>query len=148
MSQVNTQDRIVIIGGGHNGLVAACYLARAGLKPLVLERREVVGGCAITEEFYPGFRSSTLAHGCAPLLPHIFEDLQLARHGLTFIKPDVRVLALNADGPALTIYDDTERTVQELEKVSTHDARAYPEFRESFRRIGHLLAPLLTMTPP
>ena len=144
----SAQPDIVIIGGGHNGLVTACYLAKAGLKPLVLERREVVGGCAITEEFHPGFRSSTLAHGCAPLLPHIYEDLQLARHGLTFINPDVRVLALNADGPALTIYEDTKRTVQELEKISAHDARAYTEFRESFRRIGRLLAPLLTMTPP
>ena len=144
----SAQPDVVIIGGGHNGLVTACYLARAGLTTLVIERREVVGGCAVTEEFHPGFRSSTLAHATAPLLPHIYEDLQLARHGLTFINPDVRVLALNADGPALTIYDDTERTVQELEKVSAHDARAYPEVRESFRRIGRLLAPLLTMTPP
>ncbi len=144
----SAQPDIVIIGGGHNGLVTACYLARAGLKPLVLERREVIGGCAITEEFYPGFRSSTLAHATAPLLPHVVEDLQLARHGLTFINPDVRVLALNADGPAFAIYDDTERTVRELEKISAHDARAYPEFCESFRRIGRVLAPLLTMTPP
>ncbi|HKQ52868.1 MAG TPA: NAD(P)/FAD-dependent oxidoreductase [Pyrinomonadaceae bacterium] len=144
----SAQQDVIIIGGGHNGLVAACYLARAGLKPLVLERREAVGGCAVTEEFYKGFRSSILAHGCAPLLPHIFEELQLARHGLTFIQPRVRALALNAAAPALTIYDDTERTVQELEKVSAHDARAYPEFRESFRRIGRLLAPLLLMTPP
>ncbi len=144
----SAQKDIVIIGGGHNGLVAACYLAKAGLKPLVLERREVIGGCAITDEFYKGFRASILAHATAPLLPHIFEELQLARHGLTFINPDVRVLALNADGPALTIYDDTQRTVQELEKNSAHDARAYPEFRESFMRIGRLLAPLLTMTPP
>ena len=144
----SAQPDIVIIGGGHNGLVAACYLAKAGLKTLVLERREVIGGCAITEEFHPGFRSSTLAHATAPLLPHIYEDLQLARHGLTFINPDVRALALNADGPPLTIYDDTKRTVQELEKISAHDARAYPEFCESFRRIGRVLAPLLTMTPP
>ena len=139
---------IVIIGGGHNGLVAACYLAKAGLKTLVLERREVAGGCAVTEEFHPGFRSSTLAHAAGPLLPHIFEELQLARHGLTFIRPEVRVLALNPDGPALAIYDDTGRTVQELEKVSARDARAYPEFRESFGRIGRVLAPLLTMSPP
>ncbi|HJU53640.1 MAG TPA: NAD(P)/FAD-dependent oxidoreductase [Pyrinomonadaceae bacterium] len=139
---------IIIIGGGHNGLVAACYLAKAGLKPLVLERREMVGGCAITEEFYKGFRASILAHATAPLLPHIFEDLELARHGLTFVAPPVRALALNADGPALAIYDDTARTVQELEKVSAHDARAYTEFRESFSRIGRVLAPILTMTPP
>jgi phytoene dehydrogenase-like protein len=144
----DAQADVVIIGGGHNGLVAACYLARAGLKPLVLERRETVGGCAITEEFYKGFRASVLAHATAPLLPHIFEDLELARHGLEFVKPAVRVLALNADGPALAVYDDTARAVQELEKVSAHDARAYAEFRESFKTIGRVLAPLLAMTPP
>jgi len=139
---------VIIIGGGHNGLVAACYLAKAGLKPLVLERRETVGGCAITEEFYKGFRASILAHAAAPLLPHIFEDLGLARRGLEFVNPPVRVLALNPDGPALAIYDNTGRTAWELEKVSAHDSHAYAEFRESFQAIGRLLAPLLTMTPP
>ncbi|HEV2905246.1 MAG TPA: FAD-dependent oxidoreductase, partial [Pyrinomonadaceae bacterium] len=80
---------IIIIGGGHNGLVAACYLAKAGLKPLVLERREVVGGTSVTEEIHPGFRCSTLAHSVGPLLPQITKDLGLERYGLEFIKPDV-----------------------------------------------------------
>ena len=139
---------IIIIGAGHNGLVAASYLAKAGLKPLVLESREVVGGCAVTEEFHPGFRCPVLAHAAGPLLPHIFEDLQLERHGLMFIKPELRALALNEDGPPLAIYDDASRTASELEKFSAHDARSYPRFRESFREIGRLLAPLLSMTPP
>lgn len=139
---------IVIVGAGHNGLVAASYLARAGLKPLVLERREVAGGCAVTEEFHTGFRCPTLSHATGPFLPHIFEDLQLERHGLTFIKPKVRVLALNPNGPSLTIYDDAERTARELEKVSARDAKSYPQFCESFRRIGRMLSPLLRMTPP
>ena len=139
---------IVIIGAGHNGLVAACYLAKAGLKPLVLESREMVGGCAVTEEFHTGFRCPTLSHATGPLLPHIFGDLQLERHGLVFIKPEVRVLALNEDGPPLAIYDDELRTARELEKFSARDAKSYPEFRESFRQIGRVLAPLLSMTPP
>ena len=143
----NARD-LVIVGGGHNGLVAACYLAKAGLKPLVLESRDVVGGCAVTEEFYPGFRCSALAHAASPLLPHIFEDLHLERHGLDFIKPEVSLLALNGEGLALTIYNDEERTARELESISANDAKHYPKFCDSFRRIGRVLAPLLTMTPP
>lgn len=142
-----TQD-IIIIGGGHNGLVAACYLAKAGFKTLVLERREIVGGGAVTEEIHPGFRCSTLEQTAGPLLPHIVRDLQLARYGLEMIKPSARVLALDPKGQSLTIYDDSARTATELEKISAHDAKSYPEFAASFARIGRVLAPLLKMTPP
>ena len=138
----------IIIGAGHNGLVAACYLARAGLKTLVLERREIVGGASITEEIHPGFRCSTLAHSAAPFFSHITKELDLARHGLEIIKPDVRVLALAADGRAISIYNETARTISEIEKFSANDAKSYPEFERSFARIGKVLAPLLTMTPP
>src|SRR5687767_281209 len=81
---------IIIIGGGHNGLVAAAYLGKAGLKTLVLERRDVVGGAAVTEEIHPGFRCSTLAHTIGPVLAHVVKDLDLQRHGLEVITPDVR----------------------------------------------------------
>ncbi len=101
---------IIIIGGGHNGLVAAGYLAKAGLKTLVLERREVVGGGAVTEEIHPGFRCSTLAHAAGPLFPDVVKDLKLAHHGLETINPDVRVLALDRNGRSLAIYDDATRT--------------------------------------
>src|ERR1044071_2746040 len=74
-------DKVVIVGAGHNGLVAACYLAKAGLKPLVLERRGVVGGAAVTEEFHEGFRCSTLAHAAGPLVPQVVRELGLERHG-------------------------------------------------------------------
>jgi len=138
----------IIIGGGHNGLVAACYLAKAGLKTLVLERREIVGGGSVTEEIHPGFRCSTLAHSTGPLVPHISEDLDLRRHGLEFIKPEVRALALAQDGPSLCLFRDPARTVRELEKFSARDANRYLEFERSFARIGAVLAPLMTMTPP
>ena len=139
---------IIIIGAGHNGLVAACYLAKAGLKALVLERREIVGGAAVTEEIHPGFRCSTLAHAAAPIAAPIVKDLKLAQHGLEIITPPVRVVALMSDGPAISIYNDTAQTVSELEKVSARDAKAYPEFERSFARIGKTLAPVLAMTPP
>src|SRR5271170_4513402 len=98
-----TRD-VVIIGGGHNGLIAAFYLAKAGLKPLVLERRPQVGGCAITNEFYPGFRCSTLAHATGPVRAEIVSDMNLAAHGLKTYIPDVRVLSLAADGHPLALY--------------------------------------------
>ncbi|HVG35189.1 MAG TPA: NAD(P)/FAD-dependent oxidoreductase [Pyrinomonadaceae bacterium] len=140
---------IIIIGGGHNGLVAACYLARAGFAPLVLERREVVGGVVVTEEFHKGFRSSTLAHAAGPLLPSISRELELERHGLEIIKPEVRVFAPARDGGrSLSLYDDPKRTAHELEKLSAHDAKSYLEFHQSFARIGRVLAPVLQMTPP
>jgi phytoene dehydrogenase-like protein len=114
----------------------------------VIERRERVGGGSITEEIHPGFRCSTLAHSAGPMLPHIYKDLDLKRHGLEFIKPEVRALALNPKGPALCLWDDQARAVAEIEKVSTADAKNYPEFEKSFARIGRVLSPLLTMTPP
>ncbi len=139
---------IIIIGAGHNGLVTACYLAKAGLKPLVLERREVIGGTAVTEEICPGFRCSTLAHSAGPFLPQVIADLNLKRHGLELLKSDVRVLALGSNGQSLCLYEDQRRTVAELEKVSLADAESYPEFEQSFARIGRVLAPILSMTPP
>lgn len=138
---------IIIIGAGHNGLVAAYYLAKAGLKPLVLERRSVIGGACATEEFHPGFRAS-LANSAGPLLPQIANDLQLQRHGVEFITPSVQVCALNPSGPTVCVYQDAKRTAAELAQVSSKDAERYPEFVETFERIGRALRPLLTMTPP
>src|SRR5689334_20860792 len=124
----------IIIGGGHNGLVTAAYLAKSGLKTLVLERREVVGGGA------------ELDHATGPFSPQVASDLNLK---IEFITPKVRVLALSDDGRSICIYNhDVDATVKEIEKFSAKDAKAYPEFVESFSRIGKVLAPLLSMTPP
>ena len=133
---------VTIIGAGHNGLVAACYLAKSGLKTLVLERREIVGGGAVTEEIHPGFRCSILDHAAGPLSSQVATDLNLARHGLEIITPEARVLALSPDGRSLCVYNDVARTVSEIEKFSANDARAYPEFVNSFARIGRVLAPV------
>ena len=142
------QKDIIIIGGGHNGLVAACYLAKAGLKTLVLERREIVGGAAVTEEIHPGFHCSTLANSAAPFFPQIVKNLKLDRYGLEFITPAVKALALAPEARSICIYNDIAQTIRELENVSAKDAQSYPEFERSFSRIGKMLAPLLTMTPP
>ncbi|HYN85066.1 MAG TPA: NAD(P)/FAD-dependent oxidoreductase [Pyrinomonadaceae bacterium] len=144
----NAQDRVVIVGAGHNGLVAACYLARAGLRPLVLEWRERVGGGALTEEFHPGFRCPTLEHALGPVLPEVARELELERHGLSLITPDARLFALDPEGRSFTVYDDAARTARSLEALSPRDARAYADFRQSFERIGRVLAPVVRSAPP
>jgi len=85
---------VIVIGGGPNGLVASYYLAKVGLKVLVLERRDTIGGGAVTEEFHPGFRGSALAHVTGPLLPQVERDMQLERHGLKMTRPGIRLCSL------------------------------------------------------
>jgi phytoene dehydrogenase-like protein len=139
---------IVIIGAGHNGLVAACYLAKAGFKPLVLERRPVVGGAAITDEFYPGFKCSTLAHTTGPLLPQIVRDLQLQKHGLEMIHPEPRLFAPSHDCRSLLLYSDPAQCAQEIAKFCQKDAQRYLEFHHVLDRIGSFLNRLLGSAPP
>src|SRR5579864_1359931 len=100
----NGQRDIVIIGGGHNGLITAFYLAKAGFKPLVLERNAQVGGAAVTDEFHPGFHCTTPAHTAGPIRPDVVRDMQLEAHGLKVITPEVCVTALSPDGRALSLY--------------------------------------------
>src|SRR5919201_1748491 len=116
---------VVVIGAGHNGLVAAFYLAKAGLKPLVLERRPMVGGVSVTEEFHPGFRVSTLAHTAGPIATSILRDMQLERHGLRWIEPEPRVVGLPREGRPVLLYGNVERSVAELTKSSLEDAKNY-----------------------
>jgi phytoene dehydrogenase-like protein len=142
-----TRD-VVIVGGGHNGLVAAFYLAQAGFKPLVLERRPQVGGAAVTEEFHPGFRCSTLSHSAGPLLPEVVRDMQLERHGLKLIVPEVSVTALSPDGRALILYNDVQRAAREIARFSQRDAQQYPAFQEALAKIGRVIGEALKMTPP
>jgi phytoene dehydrogenase-like protein len=142
-----TRD-VVIIGAGHNGLVTAFYLARAGLKPLVLERRPQVGGCAITSEFHPGFRCSTLAHSTGTIRPEIVSDMDLAAHGLKTYVPEIRALSLSPHGNHLVLYSDSGRTQQEIAKYSTREAARYAQFQTALAHIASVLDQLLGMTPP
>jgi phytoene dehydrogenase-like protein len=143
----NRRD-VVIVGGGHNGLVTAFYLAKAGFKPLVLERSAQVGGAAVTDEFHPGFRCSILAHTAGPVRPDIVRDLRLERHGLKLIAPEVAVTALSPDGRALTLYQDANKSPQEIAAFSQKDAAKYPEFQQSLTKIGQVIAEALATTPP
>jgi phytoene dehydrogenase-like protein len=139
---------VLIVGGGHNGLVAAFYLAKAGFKPLVLERRAQVGGAAITDEFYPGFRCSTLAHNTGPLRTDVARDMQLERHGLKLATPEVSTACLLPDGRALILYSDTKKAAQEIAGWSQKDAAAYLEFGNALGKIGKVMAEALALTPP
>jgi phytoene dehydrogenase-like protein len=142
------QRDIVIVGAGHNGLVTAFYLAKAGLKPLVLEARDEVGGGAITTEFHPGFKCSTLAHSAGPLDSAIASDMQLARRGLELITPEISVTALHPGGRALALYRDVTRAAREIAQWSQADAVRYPEFARVLDRIARVVRQLARMTPP
>src|SRR5262245_9090114 len=139
---------VVIIGGGHNGLVTAFYLAKAGFRPLVLERRAQVGGAAVTEEFSPGFRCSTLAHSAGPLLPEIAREMELERHGLKLVMPEVGVTALSPDGRALLLYNDAQLAAQQIRKFSAKDSAQYPLLKESLGKIGSVIGQALRLPPP
>src|SRR3954467_8458575 len=139
---------IIVIGGGHNGLVTAFYLAKAGRKPLALERRGGGGGCATSEEFAPGFRSSTLAHTLGPIRPAIVRDMQLERRGVKLVRPDPRLVSLGSDGRALVCSQDAGRTADAIKPFSGRDAAKYPEFCATLERIGRFLSELVEMTPP
>ncbi|MBV9182888.1 MAG: NAD(P)/FAD-dependent oxidoreductase, partial [Acidobacteria bacterium] len=139
---------VLIIGGGHNGLVSAFYLARAGLKTLILERRPQIGGAAITEEFYPGFRCSVLAHSAGPVQPEIARDMQLEKHGLRWIQPDVAVSALARDGTSLVVYRDLARAVEEIHRLSAPDAPRYREFQVALQKASRVVGKSLRLTPP
>jgi phytoene dehydrogenase-like protein len=141
-------QRVVLIGGGHNALITAFYLAKGGFKPLVLERREMVGGGAITEEFHPGFRASTLAHTLGPLRADIAKDLQLERFAYEVLQPDPRVFAPTPDGKALFFYNDVAKTAASIASFSAKDAAKYTQFAESLEATAGFFTQLTSITPP
>lgn len=141
-------QRVVLIGGGHNALVTAFYLAKGGFKPLVLERREMVGGGAITEEFHPGFRASTLAHTLGPLRADIARDMQLDKLGCETLFPDPRVFAPSPDGMSLLFYNDAAQTAAGIAKFSKKDASRYAQFAGELETIAEVFTQLSSITPP
>jgi phytoene dehydrogenase-like protein len=139
---------VIVIGGGPNGLVAAAYLGKAGRNVLLLEKREMVGGIAITEEFFPGYKFSSLASGPGQLSQEVVEDLNLTRHGLQIIPADPIVFSPLPDGSHVTIWQDVNRSVQEIAKFSAHDAEVYPRVVEEMIDLSRFVAGLKNITPP
>ena len=139
---------VVIIGAGHNGLTCACYLAAAGMKVRVLERRAVVGGAAVTEEFHPGFRNSTASYTVSLLNPKVIRDLRLAEHGLRVVeRPFSNFLPL-PDGGYLKVGGGLEATQREVARFSARDAERLPAYYERLERVADVLRGLLLETPP
>ena len=139
---------VVVIGAGHNGLVAAALLAKSGRKPLVLERREVVGGAAVTEEFHPGFSASTVAHLAGPLRASVADELGLAARGLQVVEPEPRVFAPLPDGRSVRLWGNPERSAADIHRLSPRDAESYPRFHRSLSAVSAFLTRILAMTPP
>jgi phytoene dehydrogenase-like protein len=138
---------VAVVGGGHNGLVTAGYLAKAGAKVIVLERRPIVGGACVTEEPWPGFRINTFSYVAGLLRPPIVEELELAKFGYEPILYDPQGFYPHPDGRLLTQWNDTDRTVKEIAKFSTKDARAYPKYEEFWDGVLDLVEPML-LSPP
>jgi phytoene dehydrogenase-like protein len=138
---------VIFIGGGHNGLVAATILARNGLHTLVLERSAVAGGAALTDEFYPGFRVSTLAHAAQPA-PAVMSELELEKHGLELIDPDPYVFCPLPDGRALVLSREPEATARAIAQFSQRDASRFPEFQSAVKTAASFISEVMASTPP
>src|SRR5438552_1650378 len=141
-------QRVVLIGGGHNALITAFYLAKGGFKPVGLDGRERVGGGASTEEFLPGFRASTLAHTLGPLRADVARDLQLDKFDCEILSPDPRVFAPTSDGKALLFYDDVAKTAAAIGNFSAKDASKYAQFARSLEETASFFTHLASITPP
>jgi phytoene dehydrogenase-like protein len=142
-----TRHDVVIVGAGHNGLVAAFYLARAGLKPLVLERRSIVGGACVTEEFSPGFHASTGAYVLAMLRPSVWKDLDLVRRGIV-VSPAGPSLNMLPDGTSLLLGDDPQQAIDEVARHSRRDAAALGAFEQDLGQLAQVLLPTMDMPAP
>jgi phytoene dehydrogenase-like protein len=138
----------LVVGGGHNGLAAAAYLARKGLHTMVLERREIPGGACVTEELWPGFHVSRAAYVAGLLRPSVIRELALERHGLRLIPRSPSSYTPLPDGPGLLLWPQLERTCEEIRRFSARDAERYPAYESFLDGLARAFEPLLDATPP
>src|SRR6202044_4229134 len=138
----------IIVGGGHNGLTAAAYLARAGLSTLVLERRDIVGGCCVTEGIAPGCRVSTTSYIASMLRPEVISELRLADHGLRMIPCDPAIQVPFPDGHVVPWWADRERAKKEFSQISAKDAERFVEVDEQLKKLARYLQPFFLEPPP
>jgi len=138
----------IIVGAGHNGLAAAAYLAKAGRRVLVLERREKLGGAAATEEIFPGFKFNTGAHDAGLFRQEIIDDLDLKKQGLAFIESPVAVFAPQPNGAALTLWREQDKNIAEIAKFSKTDAEKFPAFLRLLSKLTEVLNSIMLLTPP
>ena len=137
----------IIIGAGHNGLVCGAYLARAGKRVCVLERRDIAGGAAVSEAVWPGYKVSVASYTMALLQPRIIEDLKLARYGYEIVRP-TPMIHLYGNGRSLMFGDDAAQVTADMARYSAADAQAYPQYREHMTRLGKVVAEMLWEIPP
>ena len=139
---------VVVIGAGHNGLTAAAYLARAGLSTLVLERRDIAGGCCVTEEIAPGCHASTTSYIASMLRPEVIRDLRLAGHGLRMVPCDPALQVPFPDGQLVSWWSSRERVVEELRKISPQDAKTFVRVDDRLKKLARYLQPFFLEPPP
>jgi phytoene dehydrogenase-like protein len=143
-----TKYDVIIVGGGHNGLVTAAYLAGAGKKVLVLERRELVGGCSVTEEVWPGYRVSTAAYLSSLLQDRVIQDLELKRFGYQVDAKDPAFFTVFPDDRHMFMWQNEDKTLAELAKFSRKDAETFPKYEAYLERLAVIVESLLLTTPP
>src|SRR5215213_8319198 len=148
MASDSLQYDAVVVGGGHNGLVCAAYLARAGMKTIVLERRHLLGGAAVTEEVWPGFAVSTASYVVSLLSARVVRELNLPRYGYHVYPLDPAYFAPFPDGSGFLLWDDPARAAEEIGKINSRDGRAYLEYNRELGELADLVRPLLYRRPP
>ena len=146
--RVAAEKQVIIVGGGHNGLVAAAYLARAGLDVQVLERRELVGGAAVTEEWFPGYRLSSCSYICHLLQGKVIEELELRKHGFRVFSMEPKRFMPFPNGNFLRIWHDDDKTAEEIARVSPRDAESYPHWMSFWKRASRILNEHFLSPPP